>query len=185
MPGVFTVNSKHTIILSNETLQLCPELKKLTQEQVLYIILAYDYTESPWKRFPLETRKHLAKRKMWGEIDIIPEDFKNVIAGIHEYKGLIYDVEREQRDVLLGKLDSLNNAFNIETDNTRLSSLMKSQDLIQKRIDEVDTRIDIKDEKAKLKAGKKLSLIELFQRNKNEYEEKMNRIMKENQEDDS
>jgi hypothetical protein len=56
---------------------------------------------------------------------------------------------------------------------------MKSQDLIQKRLDEIDIKIDIKEEKIKLKAGKQLSYIEQFQRNRAKFEERMNQIMEE------
>lgn len=179
MPGIFIVNSSHTVIISNEAVRLCPELAKLTQEQVIYIIMAYDYIDSPWRRYPLEDRKRLAKRKVWGDKKFVPEDFKNVLAGINEYKGLIYDVDREQREILLAKLNSLNNQFISETDTGNLALLMKSQDLIQKRLDEVDIRLDIKEENIKLKAGKKLSLIEQFMRNRGQYEEKMNQLMAE------
>jgi len=179
MPGVFTINSGHTAILSNDAVKLCPSLTKLTKDQVLYIILAYDYIDSPWRRFPLEDRQRLAKRKIWNDKQFIPEDFKKIVAGIEEYKGLIYDVEREQRDVLLKKLDSLNNDFIKESDTERLTKIMKSQDLIQKRLDEIDIKIDIKEEKIKLKAGKQLSYIEQFQRNRAKFEERMNQIMEE------
>lgn len=182
MPGVFTVNSSHTVILSIEALRLCPELSKLNEQQVLYIILAYDHTDSPWRRHPLEDRKRLAKRKIWGDKKFIPEDFKNVALAIEEYKGLIYDVEREQRDVLLAKLNSLNNDFISETDTSALTQIMKSQDLIQERIDAFDVKIDIKEEKIKLKAGKKLSYIEQFMRNREQYTEKMSQLMQERNE---
>lgn len=178
MPGVFTVNSSHTVILSNEAVKLCPELRQLNEQQVLYIILAYDYIDSPWRRQPLEDRKRLAKRKIWGDKKFVPEDYKKVAAGINEYKGLIYDPEREQRDVLLTKLNSLNNEFINETDTGALTQLMKSQDLIQDRIDAFDIKIDIKEEKVKLKAGKKLSYIEQFMRNRSKFEERMNEIMR-------
>ncbi len=187
MPGVFTVNNSHTIILSNDAVKLCPDLRKLTQDQILYIILAYDYIDSPWRRFPLEDRKRLAKRKVWGEKKFIPEDYKDMLIGIEEYKGLVYDVEREQREVLLSKLSSLNTKFSTENDTATLSVIMKSQDIIQKRIDEYDLKIDIKEEKVKLKAGKRLSYIEQFQRNRAQYEERMNQLMleKEQQSNDN
>ena len=184
MPGVFTVNSSHTIILSNEAIKLCPKLSKLTQDQVMYIILAYDYIDSPWRRKPLEDRKRLSKRKIWGERDFDPESYKKVLEGIEEYNGLIFDVERQQRDTLLSKLSSLNSKFINETDSGALTTIMRSQDLIQKRIDEIDIKIDIKEESIKLKAGKKLSYIEQFQRNIDQYTERMNQIMLEKEDND-
>lgn len=179
MPGVFIVNNSNTAILSSDAVKLCPELRKLTEEQVLYIILAYDYIDSPWRRMPLEDRQRLAKRKIWGEKDFNPEDYKNVLAGIEEYKGLIYDEEREMRDTLLIKLRMLNGEFLAESDVNRLNQIIKSQDLVQKRIDDFDVKIDIKEETIKLKAGKQLSFIEQFMRNRVKYEERMNEIMAE------
>lgn len=178
MPGIFTVNNNHTVILSSDAVKLCTELSKLTEEQVLYIILAYDYLESPWRRYPLEDRKRLAKRKIWGENEFIPEDFKNVSSAIDEYKGLIYDIDYEMRDSLLSKMKTLDNNLTIETDTTKINLILKSQDIIKARLDELDVKIDIKQEVIKLKSSKKLSYIETFMRNRKQYIIKMNEVMR-------
>jgi hypothetical protein len=126
----------------------------------------------------LEDRKRFAKRKVWGEQDFIPESYKNINVSITEYKGLIYDSEREFRDTLLSKLRSLENQLVEELDSNKITVILRSQETIQKRIDELDLRIDVKEEKIKLKAGKKLSYIETFIRNRTKYEEKMAEVMK-------
>jgi len=179
MPGVFLVNNNYTIVLSKEAVKLSPQLSKLNNDQLLYIILAYDYTDGPYRLHPIEDRKRLAKRRIWKDKDFVPEDYKNMKEAIHEYKGLIYDYEREYRDVLVTKLQQLNNKFALEEDPRTMQYLMKSIELVESKLNEVETKIDIKEQDLKLKGNKTISLIEKFQRNKDKYLERMMMIMKE------
>jgi hypothetical protein len=185
MPGIFTVNNSHTVILSSEAVKLCTELSKLTEEQVLYIILAYDYLDSPWRRYPLEDRKRLSKRKIWGDQEFVPEEFANMQLAIDEYKGLIYDIDYEMRDALLSKLKTLDHNLIIETDTSKINLILRSQDILKARLDELDIKIDIKQEAIKLKSSKKLSYIEMFMRNREQYNIKMAEVMRLKEEADA
>lgn len=169
MPGVFNVDVNGGIILSDEAVKLCPKLKLLTKEQLLYIILAYDYSNGPYRRKPLQERQKLAKRRVWGNKEFDPESFKKIVEAGEEYTSLIYDHNKQMRDVLLEKLDTLNLELIRETQTHKITGLLKAQEAIELRIDSYDQKIDIREQAAILKGDKKLSFIEEMQRNRAEY----------------
>jgi hypothetical protein len=104
---------------------------------------------------------------------------------IDEYKGLIYDIDYEMRDALLSKLKTLDHNLIIETDTSKINLILRSQDILKARLDELDIKIDIKQEAIKLKSSKKLSYIEMFMRNREQYNIKMAEVMRLKEEADA
>ena len=76
--GIFRVNKELTAILDIEAVKLCPELAMLTDDQVMYIILAYDIIDSPYRLKQLDERKRVAKERIFGDKED-PEKFQDVI----------------------------------------------------------------------------------------------------------
>lgn len=180
MPGVFTLSSDFNVILSKEAVDLCVHLSKLTNDQVLYIILAYDYVESPYRRKPLEERKEIARKRIWKDKEIVPEDIDRIAKAIEEYYGIIYDHNRAIRDTYLAKLSMLDGQIMMETDPSKLRNLISTQKIIEERLDETDIKIARDENVVKLRGNKNLSLIEQFQRNRKEYEQRMISVIEQN-----
>ena len=126
---------------------------------------------------PLERRKILAKNKIWGKKDFNPENYKNMIFAIDEYIGLIFDHNRHDRDMLLEKLNLLNNQLVTEIDTFKINNLLKAINSIENRIDEIDMKIDRDEQVIILKGNRKLSMIEEYMANRKAYEERMKNVI--------
>ena len=94
---------------------MCPELIDISEDELKYIILAYDYIESPFRKKPLDERKRIAKRKVWKNSRKNPETQK-VTKAIDAYKGLIYDSKREAVENYRQKVANLNREISISND---------------------------------------------------------------------
>ena len=72
---LFKLTRDNTAILHKDCYKLCPELKTLTEKQLLYVILAYDY-KSPYFQLPLEERKRTARAQVFKSMEVDPEKNK-------------------------------------------------------------------------------------------------------------
>ena len=168
---VFMIDHNFSLIINPEAVKICPVLKKLTEEQILYIVLAYDYTFGPYRRKPLEERKAMAKERIWPNQpdDFIPEDFKLMKEAIAEYKSLIFDHNRESRDVLLQKKQLLEKELITESSAIRVKGIMDTINLIDDRLDNLVIKISTADKSMELKGGGELTWIELWQISRSEF----------------
>lgn len=167
MYGIFRVDSDFQLILSKDAARLCPELVDISEDELKYIILAYDYIESPFRKKPLEERKRIAKRRVWKNSRKNPENQK-VVKAIEAYKGLIYDSKREAVESYRQKVANLNREISISEKLDEIKQKVGLVEFFEKKIDEYEN--DIKAEEVnlelKLKGGAKLSYLEIWQRNK-------------------
>jgi len=173
MPGIFKLNKENTIVLTPEAKDLCVTLSKLDDDNFMYVILVYDTMDSPYRRKPEQERRRIARNRIWGkDHPDMPEDNPLVADAIDEMKSIVYDHNKDDREVLLTKLTLLN-ADLMSSDSSRIKSIMEAIELIENRIDELDSRIDREEEIVYLKGGRKLSFVEMFIKNREAYIEKM------------
>lgn len=161
---LFTVNKENSLILDSEAIKLCPGLKKISDEEILFVVLAYDY-KSPYHQFPEEERVRKAKRHVWGTIEGEQDQKDDVLEAIDLYRSLQYDVRRETIINYSKKIDHLNRLLANEESARNIKSLDETIDRLLQRIDTLQNEVDKADESVELKGGGKLSLIEKWQRN--------------------
>jgi hypothetical protein len=156
--GIFRVNKELTAVLDKEAVKLEPSLAMLTDQQVMYIILVYDYIDSPYRLKPLEEKQKIARDRLFEGND--PEKLANVKKAIKAYQGLIYDSRRSQIEIYKTKISKLQKVFDGEDDNKAMQDIIKTIDIIRKDQDRIEKEVAIDEEKIELRGGNKLTFIE-------------------------
>lgn len=171
--GVFKVDKDFEIILNPEAVKLVPELAGLSSKELLYVICVTDYESSPFRKKPLDERKLLAKRKYFRDSKQDPETAR-VKRAMDIYKDLVFDIRREtidkyKRRVLLLQKESLKD----EIDLKRLKDIDQAITFLTDRIEKMqhDLDIDEQSENIKIKGGRKLSHLEIWQRKQKAHRE--------------
>lgn len=172
MYGIFRVDSNFQLILSKDAARLCPELVDISEDELKYIILAYDYLESPFRKKPIEERKRIARRRIWKNSRKTPEKTAKIKKAINAYKSLIYDSKREAVDSYKQKIHNLNMEISKSDDFKEIQEKAKIVSFLESKVAEYETDIQAGEVnfELKLKGDKKLSYVEIWQRNKQAYE---------------
>ena len=168
---VFRLDNKGTATLHPDAIKLCPEFKKLSSNDILYIILVYDY-KSPFRQFDVEERKNRAKVRAYPKGLIkSPEARAKVREGVELYRSLQFDSRRETLDIYKSKIVQLNMSLrDVESDNTnQIRNITNSLNVIQGEMTKLERNIEYDDTMIELKGDEKLSEIENFQLNRSEY----------------
>lgn len=172
MPGIFKLNSEGTIVLTPEAKDLCKVLSKLDPKKFLYIVLVFDTMDSPYRSRPIEDRRRIAVNRIWGPDHKVNESEPLMADAIEEMQSIVYDINVESREMLLTKMQLLNNDL-ISADSSKIKTILDAIQMVEQRIEDLDTKIDREEEKIYLRGGKRLSFIELFIKNRQKYLNKM------------
>lgn len=164
--SVFTINQKGTAVLHKDAVTLCDELVKVTEKELLYIILAHDNLNGPYRLKPPEERRQLALSKCFPKLKSEP---KGLDDAIKEYISINYEHNVASRDVLLQKKASLQISLIGENEPTRIQGLLKTIDLIDNKLDEIVEKIQRNETQFELKGGGELSFLEQFMLNRESY----------------
>ena len=174
MATLFYLDNKKKSLLHRECYELCPELRLITSEEVLFIVLAEDY-KSPYNRFPREERIRRAKRHVWGTSDAKNENKQTVKNAMKLYRSLQYDVKRETMINYVKKIELINKEMLEDNSSMNIKKHVEAISLLQKEIDKLQDDIDMNELKlVQLEGGGKLSLLEQMQASKELYELKNN-----------
>lgn len=167
---VFKLKNKNSTILYSDAYKICPELKVLSEKELLYIILSVDY-DSPSHQFPEEERMRRAKRQVYGEIEESPENTPKIKKAIEFYKSLQYDPRRETIIKYRSKIESLGHMILSATTAKEISDLDNAIEKLMDRCKKIQNEIDSDDalESVQLKGGGKLSFLEKWQKNRVSY----------------
>lgn len=178
MSYVFTIKKNGDAILHPDAIKLAPELAYLTKEEVLAIILAYDYY-SQYRQHPEDERERRARAQVFGQDN---EEFfrlPKIKKAVELYKSLQFDPRRNQimtyKDKLR-ELDTVLTALN-EDDLKKISEVIKSQKELRKAISEIEIEINQEEEDnfVETEDKTKLSFLEKLQSNKENYLKVINR----------
>lgn len=170
MATLFYLNSKNTAVLHDECYKLCPDLRMVTKDEILYIILAYDY-KSPFHQFPEEDRVLKARRQVWGnDASGDPERKKTVQKAIQAYMSIQYDHRRETIKKYRNKQRLIENQLIHEESATKIKGYIDTINILEKNCTDLQQKIDFDEQQAELKGGGKKSLIEQMQESKELFE---------------
>jgi hypothetical protein len=171
--AVFKIDRNFEVILNPEAVKLIPEISGLSNKELLYVIYTVDYVDSPLRKKPFDERRLIARRMVFGKEHKSNVETKAVQIGMKAYKSLVFDIRRETIDIYNKKVQILQK----ETLNPDLAfSRMKEIDLqinfMQDKIAALNHSLDIEEgDNVDLKGGKKLSQVEIWQRNQMTFKE--------------
>lgn len=170
MSLLFHVDLNNRAILHPEVIKLCPALSVLTEKELLYIILAYDYN-SPYRQFPDHDRKRQA---MWhafeeNESDLIESE--HILTCAEHYISLQYSPKIETAKVYQKSIDRYQDRLLAEDDPAKAKKIGDAIDDFTRRIKALHNDYDKDMQKRGVVKGKmELSYIESLMSNMKNYE---------------
>ncbi len=174
MYSVFKVSSDFKTIINKDAAKLVPELRLLTQDELIFCILAADNVDGPFRKKPPEERLLMAKKRY----PSIKAESKKMKIALEGYKGLVFDQRRHTVEVLTFRYNKID--IEIETDltmsATKMAEKLKMQEMLLSRIEVIQSDIASDEMAYELKGGKKLSFIEHYQMNQKKYQELQNAL---------
>lgn len=170
-----TTSTGKRINLIPEAIALCPVLSFLTEEQLRYIIITYDYIGGPYSQKPESERSLIAITTIYGsESRMTRNDIENnelMISAIDSFKSLIYDTRKNSIDRLKNKLSLLEKqlAECDANDFNTLKNITSSSDIILKQVIRLEKIDEEEEEKLKIRGDKEESMIEKMKRTRKLY----------------
>lgn len=170
--SVFKVDHNYEVILNMDAVKLVPELSSLDQNELIYVILVADNVDGPYRKKPLEERVLMAYKRVFGSEKVDMTSDKIRIA-IEAYKSLIFDIRRETIDIYNSKIRVLQKeSLAPDVTFSRMKEIDSTITFMMERIRTINHEIDIEEgEEIELKGKKKLSYLEIWQRNQKTYRE--------------
>lgn len=159
MLTLFKIDSRKNIVLNKLCVKLCPEFKNLSDDQISYIVLAYDY-QSPYKQFPESERKKKAAHHVFKDTNYDAEKGKVMEVAIENYIGMQYDYRRETLRAYKNKVQRLNEQLEVEENPKSITQYMTAIENLHKQMDKIQQEIDRDENKQLLRGGGELSYIE-------------------------
>lgn len=182
MLTLFKINTQKKILMDKAALKLCPEFKNLKQEQLMYIILAYDY-RSKYHQFPELERKRKAAYEVYNDPDYDAEGGKLMKNAIQNYIGLQYDPRRETVKNYTTKVSKINQDLLDEENPKVIANQMAAIDRLLSTMKSIQEEIDSDDDKVMMQGDGQLSYIETLhemENNLNNYLDTRVKVKKEN-----
>lgn len=162
----FAISLDGTVVLNKDAVKLVPELRSLSNDELLFVICVEDYVNSPYRARPYEDRKRLSLVRFFGKEDFaVP---KKVLMAMDLYKGLIFDIKRETAEILKQRVIDLNLSLFKESDPLKIKKILDSVDMLESRINNIEISVMQSERVIDVKAGKRLSFIEQWQLNQKE-----------------
>lgn len=164
---LFKIDRKNNLILNRDAVKLCPELKSLSDDELMFVVLSQDY-QAPSHQFPEEERIRRAKRQVYGETTESPENTPKIKKAIEFYRSLQYDSRRETIIKYQSKIESLGSMILSATTAKEISDIDNAIDKLMDRCKKIQNEIDSDEATAnvQLKGGGQLSFLEKWQKNR-------------------
>jgi hypothetical protein len=181
MSYVIDLDIRNKIILRPACVQLCPELGGLSDDEIIFIALSYDY-KSPLRRYNQQDRIRRAMIQAFGDnvpkiLEAIEHNDINhrIIVAIEAYKSLQYDEKEELKNTYKEKIVQLQGQIP-SLDGRNLENALKSIDMLTNRIKSIENEIyEDAIKEGQLKGSQELSHLEVLQKNKKNYDLVRNR----------
>lgn len=173
MSYLFFIDQKNNKVLHPDVVKLSPELGLLTDKEVLFIILAFDYN-SIYRQFPERQRVSKAIWHVYNdnkpELLLEEKRPKRISAAIEAYKSLQYNRNIELVEMYNKKIDDLLRILDSDTSTTGIKNAMDSIDKFRKAIQAIEREvIEEKIMDGELKGKTELSFLEKMKANQKMY----------------
>lgn len=165
MDSIIRLDSRGKVVFQAAATKLVPQLSKLDEKQIRYLVLAYDVTNTLFKQQPRSTwRKHACQHVFGHDRPESEEKKKAIVDALEFFEMIVYDENRELKSKFLERKRDLQNKMLLET--ATPGELKNTNSLIaffNDRIKEIDDKITTSDEEIVLaQKGQKLSLLEKY-----------------------
>lgn len=169
MSYLIKINDRTNDILHPDAVKLFPGFKKLTEDEVLYIVLTYDYC-SPYSHFTLDDRRRRATMHVWNDNKLPELDKRDDIRfAIEAYKSLQYNAKEEFAKSLQRRVEQLSTM--IEDGSANVEKTVKDIRILRAEIKELEQEVLLAyQEDGKLVGGGQRSFLENMLKNKQLYE---------------
>ncbi len=177
MSYLFHIDAKNNTVLRPECVKLCPELSALDQDELLFIIKAFDHF-SPLRRYPEQDRIRRSMLDVWH--DNKPKMLSAIEGGdphhrinvaIRAYKSLQYDPKIELMQTYQETVDQIRTTISPDLSDKEMKSKLENIVQLRGHIKALEAEVTeaVLDE-GQLKGDQELSYLERIQRNKTLYE---------------
>jgi len=162
------------IYLHSEAVKLCPNLSRLMDDELMYLLSVHDYVDSPIKGQPVSRRRDLAcsfffpNAKDAALLMMDLEDKETFKDALKELESIIYDSDADTLNTYEERIYQLNQAMKTATPK-EFGVLIGAINKLREEVDKLKIKIEkttVAMIQIELKGGKKLSLLEQFRRNK-------------------
>lgn len=177
MSYLFYIDERAKAVLRPDCVKLCPELSGLDEEEVLFVILAFDH-HSPLRRYPEADRVRRAMLQVWSDnkprlLEAIekadPTHYIN--AAINAYKSLQYDEKIELIKTYQETVEQIKTSISSELGDKEMKEKLDNIEKLRKHIKSLENEITEQIiEEGQLKGDQDLSFIENIQRKKEHYD---------------
>lgn len=169
MSLLFYIDEKNRTLLRPDCTKLCAELQGLKEQEILFIILAYD-NYSPYRQFPEHDR--IRKAMFHAFDDNMPNLLSNmsIKLAIEAYKGLQYDPKIELAKKYQAKIDVLADGLVDDNSPTSIEKTTKAIDSLRKSIQGLEQEVSANVlDKGIIKGDIELSFLEEMMQNEKYY----------------
>lgn len=175
MSYLFYIDQKNNKVLHPDVVRLEPQLALLTDKEILFLILAYDYN-SIYRQFPERQRVSKAIWHVWqdNKPELLPDNIdkrpKRISAAIEAYISLQYNRNIELVELYNRKIDEQMNILAEEKSVTGTKNASDNIDRFRKLIRAIEA--EIVEEKlmdGELKGKTELSFLEKMKSNQKMY----------------
>jgi len=157
---LFYIDKKGKILLHPDVYKVEPFFRKLSSDQVCYLILRCDY-KSQFHLWPTEERKRKAKGWVFGMDASDPKEDPKIAKAIKRYDELQYNDKEHTKRVYQDKKRKFELVFQHETDPIKSDKIMDSINKLQHAIEKIDKEILTDTQTSyQLKGKKQMTLIE-------------------------
>ncbi|MCC7514558.1 MAG: hypothetical protein IT212_07680 [Bacteroidia bacterium] len=170
---LISINKNNTVVLHPDAAKLEPILSHLTEDELMLIILAYDYY-SPFRQLPEHERMRRAQSQVFKNKKRTPFEEPKIKQAISAYMSLQYDERREQVKTYLAKISTINDAIRLSESPTTIANYVKINAELRKSVNAIEEELLMQEEKdagVVIQGKGSLSLLEKLTRNEKRYEE--------------
>lgn len=163
---LFRFDNKSNTALHPDAVKLEPLLGKLPSEDLLFIILCYDYF-SPYQQLPENQRFMTACRRCY-DTDDFSTNVNRLKPEIEMYRSLQYDIRRETIKNYELKIASLNLSLLATDSTTEIKKNHEAIDFLTKSVGRIQRDL-YTDELVESSEGTGMNFLERWQENKRKY----------------
>jgi hypothetical protein len=169
MSYLFYIDEKNALVIRPDCYKLSPELSAVSEKDMLFIILAFDY-HSIYRQFPEHERIKKAMFHVYEKYDPEILNKHSIKLAIEAYKGLQYDPKIHLAERYQKKIDRLLEILDEEDSATAIEKNTKAIDSLRKNIIELENEIaESIIKKGQVKGEQELGWLEELKTNKKHF----------------
>src|SRR3972149_2146322 len=169
MSYLIKINEKSNQVIHPDAVKLFPGFNVLSSDEILFIVLAYDYC-SPFSGFTEDERLRRASLHIWADNKLDLLNKQKIKNAIEAYKGLQYNPKIELSRSYQKKIDELSSAIEGVTAPDLIKKTVESINLLRKSIRELEQEVlSVYEEEGTMVGGGERSFLENLHKHKELY----------------